>query len=543
MEPLAEAAGWFFGWLLRNSVYAAALVGLVLVLERTVFRRLPPRWRYALWLLVVARLLLPLAPASSFNVLNLLDLGPEGLRGLPGPLGPHLEESWLVESQIYHPLADTPGWFVWAIAIWLAGAAGLGALLAIDHRALQRAVGSRQPLRDPRILDLLAQSKAVMAVRRRVAVVETAAIGSPALCGWSRPRLLLPVGLLSRLNTDETRFLFLHELAHVKRGDIAFNWLVAAVQILHWFNPFVWIALRRLLAVREEVCDALVLSRCFDGAAREYGLTLLRLLEECAPRRLLPALAGVLDDARALRERIRTIARFKSRPEASFTPALLVVGVALSGLTDMHGPDTTARGPAPSTRETATNRARSHPPQAAPADAGAVERLVATAEAEARRTARPALDLLAAVLQLAADHVRVPSPFSGSGVSPSGGVAPRTERAPARLKGPLAPRTGATNVVTVTRASGNRSRRSTPPRSVLGRAVELPPVGARGNVIGTLESGRSILSRPDSARPEPGSGLGRSLTPVRPAVAVPGRSATNQSMQATLRAARHPAAD
>lgn len=334
MEPLAEYAGWSFGWLLRNSAHAAVLAAVVWSLERTVLRRLSPRWRYGLWLLVVARLVLPIAPASAFSLFNLVDLAPAAvarlslqLLGLPAPLPVPITEP-------PHPLADTPAWFLVALALWLPGAVILAVLLWRDHRRLRHALRHTTPVTDTYILDVLQQSKAVMRVRRTVALVESEHVSSPAIYGFTRPWILLPAGLLERLTTDEIRFLFLHELAHVKRADIGLNWVLAAVQILHWFNPAVWFALRRLISVREEVCDECVLRSCFAGAAREYGLTLLHLLEECAPRRMLPATAGILDDVRTLRRRMRCIRAFGQVESRPWLPAGVTVALAIAGLTE-----------------------------------------------------------------------------------------------------------------------------------------------------------------------------------------------------------------
>lgn len=334
MEALAELAGWIFGWLLRNSAHACALAVLVYGLELVAGRHLAPRWRYGLWLVVLARLLVPVAPESHLSLFNLVDFAPAGLSGaalqvlgLPAPVVvPTVEPP--------HPLADTPTWFVWALALWCPGALVLSGLIWRDHRRLRQALAATSPVECTQVQDLLQQSKGVMSVRRRVAVEETGQISSPAIAGCWRPRLLLPSGLLERLTHDEIRFLFLHELAHVKRADIALNWLLAAVQVLHWFNPAVWLALRRLLAVREEVCDDLVLRRSFPGASREYALTLLRLLEECAPRRVVPSLAGVLDDLGTLRRRMRCIRDFSRMNPNPWIPAALTVTVAIVGLTE-----------------------------------------------------------------------------------------------------------------------------------------------------------------------------------------------------------------
>ncbi len=334
MQPLAEGAGWLFGWLLRNSAHAAFLGIVLCFLELTVLRRLAPRWRYLLWLMVLARLLLPIAPESRLSLFNLVDLAPPGLAafvgqilGLPAPVV-------LPSPEPPNPLTDTPTWFVWALAFWAPGALVLAFLVGRDHFRLRAALDVTAPTSDPDTLALVLQSRAVMKVRRPVEVVETPSISSPAITGWWRARVLLPAGLLPRLTRDEARYLFLHELAHVKRADLLLNWLLAVVQILHWFNPVIWLVIRRLLAVREEVCDDLVLRRSFPGANREYGLTLLRILEECAPRRIVPALAGVLDDLSSLRQRMRCIRNFDAPVGNPWAPAFLTVVIAVMGLTE-----------------------------------------------------------------------------------------------------------------------------------------------------------------------------------------------------------------
>src|SRR5437763_16965944 len=99
-----------------------------------------------------------------------------------------------------------------------------------------------------------------MGVGAPVVVVEMEEVGSPSLFGFVRPRLLLPAGLTRSFSLEELRYVFLHELGHIKRHDILIGWLMTAVQILHWFNPFAWLASYRMRMARELACDALALS-------------------------------------------------------------------------------------------------------------------------------------------------------------------------------------------------------------------------------------------------------------------------------------------
>lgn len=508
MASLAEDVGWLFGWLLRNSAHAAVLALVVWGLERTVCRRLPPRWRYGLWLLVVVRLLIPIAPGSPLSLFNLFDFAPASLSGvarqllgLPSPVPVPLPET-------PHPLADTPPWFLGALALWLPGALILGVLVWRDQQRLRDALGGA-PVLEPGLLDLLEQSKGVMGVRRSVELVETARMSAPAITGWWRPRILLPEGLLPRLTPDETRFLLLHELAHVKRWDIALNWVLAVVQVLHWFNPVVWFALRRLLTVREEVCDNLVLRRSFQGAAREYGLTLIRLLEECAPRRLLPAYAGVLDDVQALRQRVRCIRDFSAAEPHPWSAAFITVVVAVVGLTERTEHHALASATGGNAYAEAQDQGRTRPQPVRGARSRPVRRSQPTpaqppAETEVRRavsTLPSVLDMIQVAFDRAVRETRGSPPAPASTVASDGPTAPGVA------------------MTTVSTASGPSSA----------------AVAGSGTVSLASRSVRSVNSPPPGARLTPVPLAGGGTTP-RPLAAQAGMARTGRSVAAAARA-------
>ena len=68
-------------------------------------------------------------------------------------------------------------------------------------------------------------------------------------------------------------------MSHIKRRDILTGWLMTALQILHWFNPLVWLAFHRMRVDRELACDALALSYASAEESQPYGRTIIKLLE------------------------------------------------------------------------------------------------------------------------------------------------------------------------------------------------------------------------------------------------------------------------
>src|SRR6266850_3116518 len=242
--------------LLKISAQASILIVLVLAAQWVCGRRLQPRWRCALWLLVLLRLALPWtipSPASLFNVLKLPAAAqPAPAESIPGPVidGP-------VSQSARIPVTAASAKKHWLPWLWAGGALFVAGCAAFGHYRIHRQVMRQRPLTDGPTLDLLEDCKTLMRVVTPLTLIELNGIESPTLFGFLRPRLLLPVGLTSSFSREEFRHVFLHELAHIKRHDILAGWLMLALQIVHWFNPLVWVAFHRLRVDRELACDAL----------------------------------------------------------------------------------------------------------------------------------------------------------------------------------------------------------------------------------------------------------------------------------------------
>jgi len=159
-------------------------------------------------------------------------------------------------------------------------------------------------------------------------------VQSPALIGLRRLRLLLPRGIGAQFAGRELRYIFLHELAHVKRGDLWLNWLVTALQIMHWFNPLLWLGFARLRADRELACDELALLRAGDKAGTAYGETVVKLLENLNRPGAIPGLVGILEDKQQMRRRISMIANFRRPGRSPVLAVFLIAALAAAALTD-----------------------------------------------------------------------------------------------------------------------------------------------------------------------------------------------------------------
>ena len=314
-----------FDWLLASTLQVSILVCILLVIEAVIRTRLSARWQYCLWLLLMVRILMPWLPQSNISLFNMMP-SPGKTTTVNMTVHKPIEKVWPVDVQTKteindtkpHVAEDTLSWGQLTTGsveilpiVWLAGAMVLAGYIFVGYLNFWRAVKFKRPLTNQRVLDLLEDCKEQMSVQTILGIVVTDKVNSPALFGFIRPRLLLPTGMIEKLSLDELRYVFLHELAHLKRHDIGLGWLAALCQVLHWFNPLVWVAFWRMRADRELACDALALSSIAPEQSNDYGQTILRLLESFTQFRRLPALAGVLEDKSQLKRRITMIAKFK----------------------------------------------------------------------------------------------------------------------------------------------------------------------------------------------------------------------------------------
>ncbi|HXJ60076.1 MAG TPA: M56 family metallopeptidase [Verrucomicrobiae bacterium] len=363
----------------RVSAQGAVLICMVLLAQWMFRRWLTPHWRCALWLLVVGRLILPVSLPTRVSVFNFTPAargassGVANASGLPSTEAP--DQSFVSsapapapsyihgESSVSAPNAaerpdKTPerisstknapvagsapvvtssrrfSWSIAMFALWLIGAGMLAGHVLVSSIRVTRRVRKVPSVTDPAVLSVLEQCRVRMRVRTPLRLVEGASIHSPALHGVFRPRLLLPAGFTQTFSAAELHFIFLHELAHVKRRDVLVNWIVTVLQIVHWFNPLVWVGFMRWRADRELACDALALETAGEGRNQEYGRTILRLLERITHQAAAPGLVGIMEDKRQMKERIGMIAAFVPARRWSLLAVVLLGGLAVAGLTD-----------------------------------------------------------------------------------------------------------------------------------------------------------------------------------------------------------------
>jgi bla regulator protein blaR1 len=149
--------------------------------------------------------------------------------------------------------------------------------------------------------------------------------------GRLRPRLLLPMALLGRLNASQRKALLLHELIHIKRGDHLVRMLELGVGVAYWWLPVVGRIGRQLRGCEETCCDAAVVAH-IPQARRDYAQLLLDVLDFANP---LPGQAirqATAMSAGDLEQRLRGILDATGRTRRIWPAGAVVLGLACAVL-------------------------------------------------------------------------------------------------------------------------------------------------------------------------------------------------------------------
>lgn len=147
-------------------------------------------------------------------------------------------------------------------------------------------------------------------IKSNVRLYINSQVSSPLLTGFFCPCVILPS---EELGKTDFKNIISHELMHFKRKDMFYKWLVQLTICVHWFNPFLHLIVRELDRLCELSCDEAVIKRLDSQGKKEYGNTLLNMAD--TRKALKNSLASVTlnEGKKLLKERLERIMKFKKK--------------------------------------------------------------------------------------------------------------------------------------------------------------------------------------------------------------------------------------
>ena len=321
-------AHWFtpeimqtLSWTLLHFLWQGAALAALLWLLMTTLR--DARVRYAVSVIVL--LLMVSAPAVTYVELSFSNTSETETSG-----------SWLANSGsklLATTLPPSPGpspgseagVAAWVVEAWLIGIVALslrsaGGLLLLGRLRRRSARPMEASLRST----CLALQRR-LGLQRVIEFCESREINAPAVIGWFRPVVLLPIAAIAGLSQQQLEAVIAHELAHIKRLDAFVNAFQIFVETVLFYHPAVWWVSHRIRIEREHCCDDVAVAVCGDRLIYARALTAMEGLR-MSPRLALAA------NSTSLSRRIRRLLgmeTFRSARALGVAVGLLCLGVAM----------------------------------------------------------------------------------------------------------------------------------------------------------------------------------------------------------------------
>lgn len=272
-----------FKTVLILSLFGFGITAILLCLKPITAKKFPAKWQYYVWIAVLLSMIIPtykLIPPKEAQKLPLLPqneiVQPEAVQDLEeAPRTVIIEETPIeyrevnLTPKLQIKLLDLLA-YIWFFGACIYLIVVIGSYVVYLIRKRKNAVA---------IIDnaALNEVKKELKIKRHIKIRMSPDIQSPMLVGVLFPTIYIPC---REIPDESMRMIFLHELTHYKRKDLAFKWLSIFVNAVHWFNPLAYLLCANLSESCEVSCDMAVTRNMSEIEQKIYMKTILELVEE-----------------------------------------------------------------------------------------------------------------------------------------------------------------------------------------------------------------------------------------------------------------------
>lgn len=344
--------GWW-SWMFDMFWQASLVVVIVSAIDLLIRKWAWPQVRYALWTLVLLKLILPPTWAFSGSIIPNIYMMVDNkiveakmnqdFSDESGTLVPvkSNETSELSKENKIEPVPiigkdesslaaveSSISWKSYLMGFWLTGILIFGIILLKRLSKIKKWHLEQKSKKNIPVWfhELLVKVAKQLSIERLPSIVFSDQAISPAVYGVFRPVFLLPEKYVDTLTKEEAEHVLLHELAHVKRGDLVVHGICLFLQVIYWFNPFIIWARKQMKHVREICCDLTIANILREKTVR-YRQTLINTARELLTESVEPGmgLLGLFEEPFRLVSRLKWLEKksWENR-RSSFVVTILV---------------------------------------------------------------------------------------------------------------------------------------------------------------------------------------------------------------------------
>ena len=344
-----------FETILLSSLVGSIIALIILSIKRIFREKLNPRFHYYIWLILLIKLIIPFGPQNSLSISNIYEKFNVG--SSTNEVKREIEISTsqevtntklnhLIDKDELQPSEKTVSnnfidknlenkveikevlFFIWMlVAVLLIG------ILVISYKKLREIIRASIRDVDSTHIEILYDCTRIMNIKSKVDILYSTKISSPSLCGFIKPKILIPVNVAKNVCNEEFKYIIMHELIHLKYKDIFISWIINLLSVIYWFNPILLYSFHKMRQDCEISCDNQVISYLDKDENIQYGNSIIRILELGGNSKRIIGIASMAMNRSEIKRRIMMISKYKKiNPKNALLGVVVVVIVGTLGI-------------------------------------------------------------------------------------------------------------------------------------------------------------------------------------------------------------------
>lgn len=303
---------------LIGSIVGILMLGITQLFDN----KLSAKWKCAIWMIPVIFLMIPISrieinTQKNFPITSIVDkVETSFIQTTPAVLKEVVKSENDTVQSINATKASTNTennttnssltWYTLLPMIWIVGTSASILIIIIGNINLIKKTSKDKKVEDSRIYLILMNCKRRLQINKTIGIRLQNGNLSPCIYGIIKPNILVSKEFIE--NSDEViENVFMHELSHYKRKDMMTNIILLIMTSLHWFNPFVYRFFKKIRQEMELATDEIALSRMDKEQKKQYGLTLISLLQTYETQKVATKMLCITDDNKNMERRIEKI--------------------------------------------------------------------------------------------------------------------------------------------------------------------------------------------------------------------------------------------
>lgn len=205
--------------------------------------------------------------------------------------------------------------------IWLAGVVVWGGIKTVSAYRFEKNIKQNNLDVSDRIKASYSKNKQILRLKKDADIIVQNQVTYPAVTGIFRAKIILPE-YINQCDDNTIDYIMLHEMGHIKQGDLVLNSLLFVISIVYWYVSFIFTELRDEM---ERMNDHFVIEYLDGQQRKSYSKSLVTILARCNNITIKPKLLGMTDTKSNLEKRIKFIKNYDSIKRVGIIGCAVVV--------------------------------------------------------------------------------------------------------------------------------------------------------------------------------------------------------------------------